>query len=89
MKGGNITEKEAQAMTESQDKHATAWRGMSVHDLALWGMQEIAYVKLVEADEGMTWAIHGADGSTIGVAGERELAFAAVRQHDLEPLSVH
>ena len=29
------------------------------------------------------------DGTQIAVLGDREVAFATVRQHDLEPLSVH
>jgi len=64
-------------------------RGMTVRDLALWGVEDVAYVKQVEEGEGIAWAIHAADGTQMGVAGTREVAFAAVRQHDLEPLSVH
>lgn len=65
-------------------------RGMSVHDLAAWGMPDVAYVKAVldENDE-VGWAIHAADGTQMGLAPSRDLAFAAVRQHDLEPVSVH
>jgi len=66
-------------------------RGMTVRDLALWGAEDVAYVKQVpgEGGDGTAWAIHAADGTQMGLAGNRELAFAAVRQHDLEPLSVH
>jgi len=35
------------------------------------------------------WAIHAANGKRIGMAASPELAFAATRQHDMEPLSVH
>jgi hypothetical protein len=35
------------------------------------------------------WAIHAANGQRIGMAPSPELAFAATRQHDMEPLSVH
>jgi hypothetical protein len=64
-------------------------RSMSVRDLAGWGMQDVAYIKRVVVDGTEGWAIHAADGATIGMAHERAVAFAAVRQHDLEPLSVH
>jgi hypothetical protein len=40
-------------------------------------------------DGTMTWAIFAADGSAIGIAPDRDMAFAAARQNDLEPLSVH
>lgn len=44
-----------------------------------------------EADEAPAtrWAIHAANGQRIGMAPSPELAFAATRQHDMEPLSVH
>lgn len=35
------------------------------------------------------WAIHAANGQRIGMAPSPELAFAATRQHDMEPVSVH
>jgi hypothetical protein len=62
---------------------------MSTQDLALFGMQDLAYVKRVVVDDTVCWAIHSADGNNIGMAPNRDVAFAAVRQHDLEPFSVH
>ena len=35
------------------------------------------------------FALHMADGRRVAVMDDRELAFAAARQHDLEPVSVH
>ena len=35
------------------------------------------------------FALHLADGRRVAVMDDRELAFAAARQHDLEPVSVH
>ncbi len=64
-------------------------RQMSVRDFAAWGMQEVAFIKRVIADNTDGWGIFAADGSSIGFAPTRDLAFAAVRQHDLEPYSVH
>lgn len=65
------------------------FKAMSAHDFALWGLQDVAYIKQVLADDGNSWAIFGADGTNIGLAPDRDIAFAAVRQHDLEPVSVH
>ena len=62
---------------------------MSARDFAMWGIEHVAYVRKVDLDGKPVWAICAADGSGIGVAPERELAFAAARQNDLEPLSVH
>jgi hypothetical protein len=35
------------------------------------------------------FALHLADGRRVAVMDDRDLAFAAARQHDLEPVSVH
>ncbi len=75
----------------NKDSHKTPGpsRTMSAQDFALWGMQDVAYIKRVVINDEVGWSIHGADGTNIGLAQDRALAFAAVRQHDLEPVSVH
>jgi hypothetical protein len=35
------------------------------------------------------FSIHAADGTQIGMAPSRDIAFAAVKQHELEPVSLH
>jgi hypothetical protein len=62
---------------------------MSAQELALFGMQDIAYIKRVIVNEAAGYAVHAADGTQIAVLTDRDIAFATVRQHDLEPLSVH
>lgn len=62
---------------------------MSAADFAAWGTPELAFVKQVVADGLLAWSIHAADGTAIGSAPSRELAFAAIIQNELEPLSVH
>lgn len=63
---------------------------MSMQDFALLGLHQLAYVKPVHSDGSVQFTIYAADGTEIAnVENEREVAFAAVRQHDLEPLSVH
>lgn len=70
-------------------KIANMWRPMSAQDFAQWGLQDVAFIKRVTINEETGWAILAADGNTIGMAADRDLAFAAVRQNDLEPVSVH
>ncbi len=53
------------------------------------GLSEIAYVKAVDDESGRNYAIHTADGNEIAHFADRDVAFAACRQHDLEPVSVH
>jgi hypothetical protein len=64
-------------------------RHMSSRELALFGMQDLAYVKRVVVDGVSAFAVHAADGTQVTVLPDREIALATVRQHDLEPLSVH
>jgi hypothetical protein len=64
-------------------------RQMSSRELALFGMQDLAYVKPVVVDGASAFAVHAADGTQVTVLPNREVAVATVRQHDLEPLSVH
>lgn len=62
---------------------------MSVNDLAMWGIQDVAFVKKVVVNDEVAWSIHAANGTEMGLAPRRDLAFAAIRQYDLEPYSVH
>ncbi len=64
-------------------------RHMSSRELALFGMQDLAYVKPVLVNGVTAFALHAADGTQIAVMPDREIALATIRQHDLEPLSVH
>ena len=64
-------------------------RHMSSRELALFGMQDLAYVKQVVINGVSAFAVHAADGTQITVLPDREIALATLRQHDLEPLSVH
>ena len=58
-------------------------------DFMLLGIEQMAYVKPVEVNGHTAFAVHAADGTEIAMLAQRDLAFATVRQHDLEPVSVH
>jgi len=62
---------------------------ISAAQLAMLGMEEIAFVKPVMTEQGPAFSIHAADGTPLTVIEQRDIAFATVRQHDLEPASVH
>jgi hypothetical protein len=61
---------------------------MSDQDFALIGMQQLAYIKPTVVNGVTGFSIHAADGTQIGMAPSRDIAFAAVKQHELEPLSL-
>ena len=56
---------------------------------AALGVNRLAYVRPAVIEGRTVYAIHSADGSEIGMMAEREIALAAVKQHDMEPVSVH
>lgn len=64
-------------------------KSVSRRDFTSFGLEDMAYVKRVEIDGQMLHAVHAADGTPLTVINTRELAFATVRQHEMEPLSVH
>jgi hypothetical protein len=64
-------------------------RQLSARELGLLGMNDVAYVKHIVDDGAEAFAVHAADGRRIAVLGNRDLAFAVVRQNDMEPVSVH
>ena len=75
-------------MNEKQETKGRV-KTFSAQDFAALGMRHIAYVRQNTQDGAVFWAVHAADGTEIGRMPDREVAFAACRQNDLEPLSVH
>ena len=54
------------------------------------GTQQIAYVKAINLPDGAhAFGIFSADGKPIAAAPSFEIAQALIRQHELEPASVH
>jgi len=64
-------------------------RHMSEQQLAALGLSRIAYVKPVTVNGVQGFAIHAADGTPMAVAGDRDVAVAAVAQHEMLAVSVH
>ena len=64
-------------------------RNLTAEQLASLGMSQIAYVKPVLVNGAVAYAIHAADGTPMALAGDRDLAVAAIREHELMPTLVH
>jgi len=64
-------------------------RHISTAQLAQLGLQQIAYVKQVVVNGAQGFAIHAADGTPMAVAGDRDVAVAAILQHEMVPAQVH
>jgi hypothetical protein len=64
-------------------------RKITPQGLALLGLQDLAYLRSVTFEGAAGYGIFTADGTQVAFAPTRELAEAAVRQQELEPVSVH
>lgn len=71
------------------NNNSPALRRFSPRDFAAFGVDIVAYVKPVRVNGTAGYAIHAADGTPLTLVRGRDAAFAAVRQHDMEPVSVH
>jgi hypothetical protein len=76
-------------MTSKMTDASNDLRDITSRELYALGVQELAYVKKVTEKGAEGYAVFAADGTQLGLMASRELAFAALKQHDLEPMSVH
>ena len=64
-------------------------RNLTQEQLMRLGMADVAYVKRVVVDGATAFAIHAADGSPMALAADRDMAMAAIVQHEMRPALVH
>lgn len=69
-------------------------QAMSPEMFANLGAPDLAYIRPVTVDQGeggqvSVWGIFAANGDQLGLAPQRDLAFAAAVQNELVPVSVH
>ncbi len=62
---------------------------MTDQAFASLGVNDLAYIREVMVNGAKAWAIISADGQSLAIAPDRDLAFAAAIQNDKTPLSVH
>jgi hypothetical protein len=63
---------------------------MSATDFEMLGMDHVAYVKKIIGGESPQFGVYAANGAEIALMeANRDVTFAAVRQNDMEPVSVH
>ena len=76
-------------MQNSSNSSRTTSPAMDAHAFAMLGVEDVAYIKEVIVEGNKLWAIIGADGTSLALAPDRDLAFAAALQNDKTPVSVH
>jgi hypothetical protein len=64
-------------------------RHITPDQLQQLGVSHLAYVKPIVLNGAAMFAIHAADGSPMAVAEDRNLAMAAIVQHEMVPNLVH
>jgi hypothetical protein len=64
-------------------------RQLSTKQFSNLGVSELAYVKPVVLNGARAFAIHGADGTPMAVAGDEAVALAAIEQHEMVATRVH
>ena len=63
---------------------------MSPADFEMLGMHHVAYVKKIGDSDSARFGVYAANGTEIALMDvDRDVAFATVRQYDMEPVSVH
>ena len=58
-------------------------------DFAQLGIEKMAYVKRIVSRGASAYAIYAADGTEIVQVEARAAALELLREHDLEPASIH
>ncbi len=64
-------------------------RDLTARELGALGITQMAYVKSVIVDGETAFAIFAADGTPMALTENREVALAAILQHEMVPAPVH
>ena len=75
-------------MQQNENSRQNLANTLTPEAFAMLGAPQLAYVGPVKTEQGEGFGIHSANGNLLGVVASRELAFAAARQHELEPVSI-
>lgn len=73
----------------NDDLAETVLKSISSQDFLEFGVQHVAYVRPVMIQGERIFAIHAADGTPLSVSESFESAIMAVRENDMEPVTVH
>lgn len=64
-------------------------RHLSAPGFAALGCGHLAYVRPATHEGAPAFAVCSAEGEQLALVGSRDVAFALIRQNDMEPVSVH
>ncbi len=69
--------------------NASLHQVMSAEMFANLGAPDLAYIRPITTEHGDVWGVFSANGTQLGWAPQRDLAFAAAVQNELMAVSVH
>ena len=64
-------------------------RHLTETQFAELGVSQVAYVKPITTEGKKVFAIHAANGAPMALAEDRDVALAAIAQHEMLPALVH
>lgn len=76
-------------MTQKANESNPDLKDLSQRDFLNFGIHELAYIKPVNIQKRSAFAIHAADGTPLSIMETLDMALLAVRQNDLEAVTVH
>ena len=76
-------------MTRDENTEFKAATEMTPEFFATFGVGEVAYVRPVETDDRISYAVHAADGRPLAIAPNREAAYALIMRNEMEVVSLH
>jgi hypothetical protein len=86
---GEISMNNAITTEDADELMVLNLRQLSPKQFSNLGVSQLAYVKPVLLNGAKAFAIHGADGTPMAVAGDEAVALAAIEQHEMVATRVH
>ena len=73
-----------------EDHYRNLLKKLSVDDFLHVGVNQIAYIKPLDCNhDNASYSVHAADGTQISVMESYDMAIAAVRYNDMQPVTLH
>ncbi len=76
-------------MNQSSDSPHRILRSLSPRAFLAFGVDRVAYIKLVTIENRPAYALHAADGTPLSLIDTFEGAVVVAQQNDLSPVSLH
>lgn len=79
----------AQELAEMGGRKLVYIRPVMAGDVSEYLMDDDGYVTYDLPDDATLYSVHAADGERIALVGDLDLAFAAAKQQEMNPVNVH